>query len=63
MCILPALCFHRTDVGHRQWHSQPNILDVENTLTLREHSIFFWNTASQSTKRQDMLEILRELPS
>jgi len=37
--------------------SSPKILEGSNILTLRKQQYFVWDTASQSTKRQDLLEL------
>jgi len=41
----------------RQWRSQPIILGGTNTSTLSKQQYFVWDTASQCTNQQDMLEI------
>jgi len=38
-------------------YSQPKVFGGPNTLTLSEQQYFVWDTASQSTKPQDMLDI------
>jgi len=59
--VIPTTCstvHHYSSV--MQWRSQPNILEG-NTLTWREQHYFVWDTASWSTKRQGILEILGSL--
>jgi len=42
-----------------EWLSQPKILGGQNLLILSEQQYVVRDTASQSTERQDMLEIGR----
>jgi len=44
---------------HSQQCSQPKFWMRLNSLTLSKQQYFVWDTASQSTKLQDMLEIWR----
>jgi len=52
----------RKTPGSTQWRSQVKVLGVANRLTLSEQRYFVWDTAPQSTERQDVLEIWETWP-